>query len=102
MGKRLALQKLNLITPEGIKALGGQIGAPGDPLEMPEWVEEQLKADPEVWENFQQFSYYYKRLKIGWIKECGKRRQEEAQRRLNYLLKMTKQGKTYGTIPISD
>lgn len=93
------LQKLGLITEAGLKALEGKIGSPDDPLEIPEWVEEQLKAETAVWETFQEFSHYYKRLKIGWIKECRKSRREEAQRRLNYLIKMTRQGKKYGTIP---
>ena len=94
------LQKLNLIQPVGFAALGGKIGSPDDPFEIPEWIATQLKADPQVWENFQDFDHFYKRLKVGWILECGKRRQEEAQKRLNYLIKMTGQGKKYGTRPL--
>ncbi len=94
------LQRLGLMTPAGLVAIDGKIGSPDDPLEIPDWVLEQLQADPPVWENFQQFTHFYKRLKVGWIKECGERRREEAQRRLNYLIKMTRQGKTYGTIPL--
>ncbi|RMG19260.1 MAG: hypothetical protein D6730_21820 [Bacteroidetes bacterium] len=96
------LQKLGLIHPAGIAALGEQIGSPDDSLEIPEWVLEQLQAEEQVWENFQQFSYYYQRLKIGWIKESGKYRPEEAQRRLNYLIKMTREGKRYGTQPLEE
>lgn len=94
------LQQQNLIVPGALEAIQDQIGSPDDPLETPDWVEEQLKGDPVVWENFQAFSHFYKRLKIGWIKECGPRRREEAQRRLNYLIKMTGQGKQYGTNPM--
>ena len=94
------LQQLGLITEAGIKPIQDQIGSPEDPLEFEDWVLEKLQADPEVWENFQQFSHFYKRLKMGWIKEAGPRRREEAQRRLNYLIKMTKQGKKYGTRPM--
>ncbi len=94
------LQHLGLMTPSGLKALEGKIGSPEDPFEFPDWIMDQLKADQEVWENFQGFSYFYQRLKIGWIKECGPSRKEEAQKRLNYLLKMTKKGKTYGTNPL--
>lgn len=93
------LQRLNLITPHGIAPIEDQIGKPDDPFEIPEWIKAQLQEDSEIWQNFEAFNYFYQRLKIGWINECGPRRQDEAQRRLNYLLKMTKQGKMYGTRP---
>jgi uncharacterized protein YdeI (YjbR/CyaY-like superfamily) len=96
------LQELGLMTHAGLAPIEDQVGSPDDPLEIPDWVEMQLKEDPVAWENFQDFSHFYKRLKIGWIKECGPRRMEEAQRRLNYLLKMTAQGKMYGTRPMED
>ena len=98
------LQRLDLITPAGLPPIESQIGSPDDPLEIPAWIEEQLQLDPEVWQKFQGFSHFYKRLKIGWIKECGTtpRRMPEAQKRLNYLIKMTAQGKRYGTIPLED
>jgi hypothetical protein len=63
-------------------------------------VEAQLHEDEEVWANFQAFPHLYQRLKIGWIKECGERRREEAQKRLNWLIKNTKKGKMYGTVPM--
>jgi hypothetical protein len=37
-------------------------------------------------------------LKIGWITEPAISRGEEKIKRLNYLLKMTEQGKMYGTV----
>ncbi|KGE87016.1 MAG: hypothetical protein ACE362_10540 [Phaeodactylibacter xiamenensis] len=69
----------------------------------------------EIWVDFQSFPLLYQRLKIGWIKECGERRREEAiclrawmclrssggqGKRLNWLIKNTRQGKMYGTVPI--
>ena len=95
------LQKLDLMKPAGFAALGDQIGSPNDPWNIPEWIQTQLAADPVVWQKFQQFPKFYQRLKIGWIKEASssKSRMPEAQRRLNYLIKMTAQGKMYGTIP---
>ncbi len=96
------LQHLGLMTEAGLPPIADQIGSPDDPLEIPDWVPAQLQEDPEVWENFQQFSHFYQRLKIGWIKECGERRREEAQKRLNYLIKNTKAGKRYGTQPLAD
>ncbi|MCB9354879.1 MAG: YdeI/OmpD-associated family protein [Lewinellaceae bacterium] len=95
------LQQNGLMTPSGIGPIGDQIGSPDDPLNIPEWVESQLREDPHVWETFQDFPHLYKRLKIGWISEVrSDSRREEAQKRLNYLIKMTRQGKMYGTIPL--
>lgn len=94
------LQRLGLMTAAGIEPIREQIGSPGDPLVIPGWVLEQLQADAQVWASFQQFPVNYQRLKIGWIAEIrGDSRREEAQKRLDYLIKMTAQGKKYGTIP---
>lgn len=94
------LQKSGLMTPAGLQPVQDQVGSPDDPLKIPDWVLEQLQAEETVWENFHQFPHHYKRLKIGWIAEIrGNSRREEAQKRLDYLIKMTRQGKTYGTIP---
>jgi len=95
------LQTNGLMTPAGIEPIKDQIGSPDDPLVIPEWLEEALKADPTVWGVFQSFPHFYKRLKIGWITEIkGASRQPEVEKRLNYLLKMTRQGKMYGTRPL--
>ena len=95
------MQKLGLMTPAGIAPIEDQIGSPDDPFDIPGWVLEQLQADPVVWENFKAFSHFYQRLKIGWIADIqGDSRREEAQKRLDYLIKMTAQGKMYGTIPL--
>ncbi|MEQ8703201.1 MAG: YdeI/OmpD-associated family protein [Phaeodactylibacter sp.] len=94
------LQREGLMTPAGIAPIEDQIGSPDDPWDIPDWVEAQLREDDEVWANFQAFPKLYRRLKIGWIKECGERRREEAQKRLNWLIKNTKKGKRYGTVPI--
>ncbi|MBL7798200.1 MAG: YdeI/OmpD-associated family protein [Saprospiraceae bacterium] len=93
------LQANGLMTPAGIEPIRDQIGSPDDQLVIPEWVLEQLQADPLVWENFQQFPHHYRRLKIGWIAEIrGDSRRDEALKRLNYLIKMTGKGKMYGTV----
>lgn len=94
------LQGEGLMTPAGFAALGDKLGHPDDPWEIPDWVQEQLQADPQVWATFQAFPYLYQRLKVGWIVEAGQLRREESQKRLHYLIKMTAQGKMYGTVPI--
>lgn len=96
------LQRDGLMTQAGIDPIAEQIGSPDDPLVVPEWIELRLRADADIWSNFQNFPHFYKRLKVGWILETGKLRREEAEKRLNYLLKMTAVGKMYGTQPLKD
>ena len=97
------LQQLGLMTPAGVAPIADQIGQMDDPLVLPDWIVAQLQVDPEVWDNFQQFPHFYKRLKIGWINEItGNSRNEEKHKRLNYLIKMSKQGKMYGAQPLKD
>ena len=97
------LQQLGLMTPAGVAPIASQIGQMDDPLVLPEWIVAQLQIDPEVWDNFSKFPHFYKRLKIGWINEItGNSRDAEKQKRLNYLIKMSKQGKMYGSQPLKD
>lgn len=97
------LQQSGLMTPAGLEPIREQIGSPDDPFDIPGWVLEQLQADAQIWTNFQAFPRLYQRLKIGWIAEIrGDTRREEAQKRLDYLLKMTAQRKMYGTIPLAE
>ena len=92
------LQALGLMTEAGRLPIQDQIGSPDDPFEIPNWIIKQFQ-DAALWEAFDAFPHMYKRLKVGWILEASKYRPEEAQRRLNYLLKMTGKNKMYGTIP---
>jgi uncharacterized protein YdeI (YjbR/CyaY-like superfamily) len=95
------LQANGLMTPAGIAPIEDQIGSPDDSFEIPAWVEERLRDDPAVWANFQAFPRLYQRLKIGWIAEIKTlSRRPEAEKRLNYLIKMTRLGKMYGTQPL--
>lgn len=95
------LQRQGLLMPGALEKIADQVGSPEDRLEIPDWIGAQLQADPEVWENFQRFPRFYQRLKIGWITETTQRT-EVSQKRLDYLIKMTKVGKQYGTQPLVD
>ncbi len=94
------LQQNNLMTEHGIAPIRDQIGDMSDALIIPDSIAIALQADPKIWENFQNFPHFYQRLKVGWILETGKLRPEEAQKRLNYLIKMTEKNKMYGTRPL--
>ena len=67
-------------------------------LEIPNDVEKELKKDPEVWKNFQAFPENYKKIRIGWLNVGTLARKEVRKQRLNYLIKMTKKNKKFGTI----
>jgi hypothetical protein len=105
------------MTPAGIAPIEDQIRHPDDPWDIPDSVETQLREDDEVLANFQAFPHLYQHLKIGWIKEYRERQREEAirlragmslrssggrRKRLNWLIKNTRQGKMYGTVPIEE
>lgn len=94
------LQHEGWMTPAGIAPIADQIGHPDDPFTIPDWIADMLRADTQVWEQFQSFSRYYQRLKIGWIIESGNNRPEVRQQRMAYLIKMTRAGKMYGTQPL--
>ncbi|HMX39722.1 MAG TPA: YdeI/OmpD-associated family protein [Saprospiraceae bacterium] len=96
------LQAQGLMTPAGIAPIEAQIGSPDDPFDIPDWIREQLQAAPQVWEQFRNFPLLYQRLKVMWIAEPSAQRSEEAQKRLSHLIKMTAQGKRYGTEPMLD
>ncbi|MEM9888884.1 MAG: YdeI/OmpD-associated family protein [Bacteroidota bacterium] len=98
------LQRSGEMTAAGIAPIADQIGSPDDALEIPAWLEKRLKAEPAIWNTFQSFPHFYKRLKIGWILEIGTApsRQVDKEKRIAYLLKMTKKGKMYGTQPLKE
>lgn len=97
------LQRLGLMTEAGIGPIAGQIGSPEDPVTVPDWIRDALRADPKVWSTFQAFPRYYRRLKIGWVTESASPgRKAETEKRLAHLVRMTAQGKRYGTEPLAD
>jgi len=93
------LQQLNTLMPGALEMIKDQVGTPNVPFDIPKPIQLRLQSDKEIWKTFESFPYFYRRLRIGWILEAGKRH-EEAEKRLNYLIKMTAQGKQYGAQPL--
>lgn len=58
---------------------------------------ETLRAEPEIWNNFQAFPDVYKRIRIGYIEEM-RRRPQEFEKRLNNFLKKTRENKIFGAM----
>ncbi len=82
------------MTEAGLAKLGDVLETA---FEFPSDIIAALQADEQTWENFQQFSDTYKRIRIGYIEEV-RRRPEYFQKRLDYFLKMTAQNKRFGTL----
>ena len=59
---------------------------------FPEDILELLRQDESVWENYQNFSEPYKRIRIAYI-EAARKRPEEFQKRLNSFIEKTRRNK---------
>lgn len=68
-----------------------------DAFKIAEDIIAALKADSEIWKNFQAFPDVYKRIRIGFIEEMRKQ-PEVFQKRLANFLNKTRQNKMFGTL----
>jgi uncharacterized protein YdeI (YjbR/CyaY-like superfamily) len=64
-------------------------------FEIPQDILREIKANEKAWENFQNFSDAYKRIRIGFI-DGARDRPEEFKKRLRYFIKMTEKNKLFG------
>ena len=62
------------------------------PFVFPEDIINELRKDKTVWENYQQFSDPYKRIRIAYI-EAARKRPDEYMKRLNSFIEKTRRGK---------
>ncbi|MBN2661819.1 MAG: YdeI/OmpD-associated family protein [Tannerellaceae bacterium] len=63
-----------------------------DPFVFPHGIINRLKEDKTVWNNYQQFSDAYKRIRIAYI-QAAEKRPEEFEKRLNNFINKTKENK---------
>jgi uncharacterized protein YdeI (YjbR/CyaY-like superfamily) len=84
------------MTDAGIAPIQHLLGEEHAPLVIPQDIEVALRADVEVWKNFQSYPVVYQKVRIGFIGESLD--QETSMKRLEYLIKMTKKNKMYGTV----
>ena len=59
---------------------------------FPEDITKQLKSDSAVWENYQNFSEPYKRIRIAYI-DSSRKKPEEFNKRLKNFMDKTKENK---------
>jgi uncharacterized protein YdeI (YjbR/CyaY-like superfamily) len=101
---RERIRRLRLVgkmTRAGLAAVGmletpKPARAPRAPILAPD-LRAALQADPLVWRNFRLFPGSYRRVRIGWI-EGARRRPKEFQKRLRYLVEMTRKNKRFGMV----
>jgi uncharacterized protein YdeI (YjbR/CyaY-like superfamily) len=95
--------KAGKMTPAGLESIKKHLvkNEKGEiepiPFVMPEDIIKRLKKDPVVWENFQNFPDYYKRIRIGFI-DNSRERPEVFEKRLAYFIKMTVENKRFGSL----
>jgi uncharacterized protein YdeI (YjbR/CyaY-like superfamily) len=102
---RVRLKKMiaqGKMTQAGIDSLSGHLqfenGALVEfaPFAIPDDIHQMLKSDPALWKNFSDFPEEYKQVRIGYI-DSARVRPEEFTKRLNNFIKMTRQGKMFGS-----
>jgi uncharacterized protein YdeI (YjbR/CyaY-like superfamily) len=82
----------DLVVDEVLASLGDILGRE---FVFPPDILDAVKADEQAWENYQNFSEPYKRIRIAYI-EGARKRPEEFQKRLNNFIKMTRKNKLIG------
>jgi uncharacterized protein YdeI (YjbR/CyaY-like superfamily) len=63
-----------------------------EPFVFPKDIVAQLKADPSVWEHYQNMSESYKRIRIAYI-EAARKRPEAFEKRLRNFMSKTRENK---------
>ncbi len=64
-------------------------------FEIAKDILKEIKSNKQAWENFQEFSDAYKRIRIAFI-EGARKRPAEFEKRLRYFIKMTEKSKMFG------
>jgi len=92
------IERLQYLVDQG-QVIDEVLESLGDVLEQefvfPHDILDALRADDQTWENYQNFSEPYKRIRVAFI-EAARKRPEEFQKRVNYFIKMTRENKQIG------
>jgi uncharacterized protein YdeI (YjbR/CyaY-like superfamily) len=62
------------------------------PFKFPKDIIDEIKKDGKTWENYQNFSDSYKRIRVAYI-DAARNRPEEFKKRLNSFIKKTRDNK---------
>jgi uncharacterized protein YdeI (YjbR/CyaY-like superfamily) len=95
---QLNKERLRRLIPAGQVAedvLPSVAHIPAEQFVWPDDIMAELRSIPEAWDHFQHFSEPYRRIRVGFV-DGARNRPDEFRKRLDYLLKMTAQGKQFG------
>ena len=62
---------------------------------FPQDILAEIKEDPEAWENYQNFTDSYKRIRVAYI-DAARKRPEEFRKRLDNFISMTRRNRIIG------
>ena len=62
---------------------------------FPQDILAEIKEDPEAWENYQNFSEPYRRIRVAYI-DAARKRPEEFRKRLDNFISMTRKNRIIG------
>ena len=62
---------------------------------FPQDILAEIKEDPEAWENYQNFTDSYKRIRVAYI-DAARKRPEEFRKRLDNFISMTRKNRIIG------
>lgn len=92
------VERLRLLASEG-KVSADVLATLGPVLKTRPRISEDilraLRARPKAWQNFRKFSASYRRIRIAFI-DGARKRPKEFRKRLDYFVRMTEQGRTFG------
>jgi uncharacterized protein YdeI (YjbR/CyaY-like superfamily) len=80
------------VMPEVQASLGSLLD---EPFVYPPDIEAALRADEQVWANFNRYSGSYQRIRIAYV-DTARKRPEEFEKRLNNLITKTARNKQFG------
>jgi len=87
------------MTPSGLKAVSHAFDkTEKDRFVIPSDTLKALRADKDVWKNFEKFPDDYKRVRIAYIEYQRKHSKEMYNKALNNFIKKTKNNKKFGML----
>jgi uncharacterized protein YdeI (YjbR/CyaY-like superfamily) len=70
-------------------------GISAEEFEIPADILHTLQANEQAWQNFQQYSGSYQRIRVAFV-DAARKRPAEFQKRLKHFIRMTEQNKQFG------
>jgi uncharacterized protein YdeI (YjbR/CyaY-like superfamily) len=67
-----------------------------DGFRIPPDIEQALRENPVVWENFQRYSPSYQRIRVAFVEDARKDRPDDFRTRLRNLIDKTARNKQFG------